>query len=168
MNDRLFVSRVLVDGSQCPFAVFRFRYCSKSEYGPHAIIYETDAEAWQKRCSQCYSSLGRLHLHLSQTVLSSRCPLKKRINFSGNIRYFISSLLCPQDFEQRTQARALEPKGEMKFETNHAQDAIKYGRSAKQERPVKRERDEELEELLASAAQVKKAKPTETIDLSDD
>lgn len=93
MNDRPTVApRVFVDGRDCPFAVFRFRYCSKSEYSLYAIVHGTDAEPLQKRCSQCYSSLGRLHLLLSQIVLSSRCPLKKRINCSGNIRYFLSCL----------------------------------------------------------------------------
>ncbi|KAL8902195.1 MAG: hypothetical protein Q9207_004832 [Kuettlingeria erythrocarpa] len=126
-------SRVFVDGSQCPFAVFRFRYCSKKALQSMLLIPRTP----------------------SPTPLADR-PIES-----------LSAEEAHQLLRQY-QARALEPKREIKSETNHAQEAIKHERSAKQERTVKRERDPELEELLASAAQVKKAKPTEIVDLSDD
>ncbi|KAL8930202.1 MAG: hypothetical protein Q9208_000819 [Pyrenodesmia sp. 3 TL-2023] len=127
------LARVFVDGNQCPFAVFRFRYCSKKALQSMLLIPRTP----------------------SPTPLADR-PIDS-----------LSAEEARQLLRQY-QVRPQEAKREIKSGSGRMQKAIKHEWGVKQERPVKRERDEEFEELLASATEVKKAKLTETVDLSGD
>ncbi|KAL8753253.1 MAG: hypothetical protein Q9184_005478 [Pyrenodesmia sp. 2 TL-2023] len=144
------IDRAFVDGSDHPFAMFRFRYCSKQALQSLLLIPRTPSP----------SSLA------DRPIESLSAEEAHQLLRQYQVFYLLS--LCPQNSKQRSQTRPQEPKREIKSETDHVQKAIKHEQGVKTERPVKRERDEEFEELLASATEVKKAKPTETIDLSSD
>ncbi|KAL8648260.1 MAG: hypothetical protein Q9226_006064 [Calogaya cf. arnoldii] len=164
-----------IDGKNSPFARIQFKYRSKSKVESDSC---EDDYTGTKASTEALQSMLLIPRTPSPPPPPRLIPLEERPVETLSVeelqqlvhRLRVSTPLIAIAIENsvdlQKESRTVEPQTKSKLESTLAEQNIKSEQEVKPETGVKRERDEEVDEILASAY-TKNAKPATAVDLTD-